>query len=127
MDVRIVEVQMDINSQYLTRISKDSEVSIESRGLIGDSYIDISTGTYGVPPVIQGDFYLIESIQQPGFREIMTGANDVVANFGVLSDQIKSIAVKIDPSQVGSNIAETIKDAQERCTMPTRLSPTLRC
>ena len=112
MDVRIVEVQMDINSQYLTRISKDSEVSIESRGLIGDSYIDISTGTYGVPPAMQGDFYLIESIQQPGFREIMTGANDVVANFGVLSDQIKSIAVKIDPDQVGSNIAETIKDAQ---------------
>ena len=113
MDVRIVEVQMDINSQYLTRISRDSEVSIESRGLIGDSYIDISTGTYGVLPAMQGDFYLIESIQQPGFREIMTGANDVVANFGVLSDQIKSIAVKIDPDQVGSNIAETIKDVQE--------------
>jgi phospholipid/cholesterol/gamma-HCH transport system substrate-binding protein len=112
LEVRIVEVQVDIRKQYLDRVSKDSEVSIESRGLIGDSYIDISAGTYGVRPIKQGDFYLIESIQKPGFREIMTGANDVVANFGVLSDQIKNIAAKIDPSKVGTGVGETIKDAQ---------------
>lgn len=112
LEVRIVEVQMDIGEQFLNRISRDSEVSIESRGLIGDSYIDISAGTYGVPPTKQGDFYLIESIQKPGFREIMTGANDVVANFGVLSDQAKNIVTKIDPSHVGTSIADTIKDAQ---------------
>jgi phospholipid/cholesterol/gamma-HCH transport system substrate-binding protein len=112
LEIRIVEVQFDIRKQFLTRISRDSEVSIDSRGLIGDSYIDISAGTYGVPPTKQGDFYLIESIQKPGFREIMTGANDVVANFGVLSDQIKNIAGQIDPAQVGSSVSDTIKDAQ---------------
>jgi phospholipid/cholesterol/gamma-HCH transport system substrate-binding protein len=113
LQIRIVEVQLDIRMQFLTRISRDSEVSIESRGLIGDSYIEISPGSYGVPPTRRGDFYLIESIQRPGFREIMTGANDVMANLGVLSDQIKNIAIRIDPGKVGTGMAETIKDMQD--------------
>jgi phospholipid/cholesterol/gamma-HCH transport system substrate-binding protein len=113
MDIRIVEVQLDIRPQFLNRISKDSEVSIESRGLIGDSFIDISPGTFNVPPPKQGDYYLIESIQHPGFREIMTGANDVVANFGVLSDQFKTMVKKINPDKVGSGMGNILEDVQK--------------
>ncbi|HYK87593.1 MAG TPA: MlaD family protein [Acidobacteriota bacterium] len=112
IDIRIVEVQLDIRSQYITRISRDSEVSIESRGLIGDSFIDISPGMLGIPPIRRGEFYLIEGIQRPGFREIMTGANDVIANFGVLSEQVKNIATKINPTKVGAGVSETIRDMQ---------------
>ena len=109
-DIRIVEVQLDIRNQYLTRISRDSEVSIESRGLIGDSFIEISPGTFGVPPIKRGDFYVIEGTQRPGFREIMTGANDVIANFGVLSNQFKNIAMKVNPEKVGEGVTETLQD-----------------
>ncbi len=112
VDIRIVEVQLDIRSQYINRINRDSEVSIESRGLIGDSFIDISPGTLGVPPLKRGEFYVIEGIQRPGFREIMTGANDVIANFGVLSEQFKNIATKINPAKVGADVSETIQDMQ---------------
>jgi phospholipid/cholesterol/gamma-HCH transport system substrate-binding protein len=111
-DIRIVEVQLEIRPQYLNRISSDSEVSIDSRGLIGDSYINISPGTYGGLPPKQGDFYVIESLQRPGFREIMTGANDVVANFGVLSQQIKDIVMRFNADKVGAGIAETVEDVQ---------------
>jgi phospholipid/cholesterol/gamma-HCH transport system substrate-binding protein len=113
LDIRMVEVLLDIRPQYLNRISKDSEVSIESKGLIGDSFIDISPGTYGEPPVRRGEYYLIESIQHPGFREIMTGANDVVANFGVLSDSIKTIVKKINPDKVGNGVAEILQDTKD--------------
>jgi phospholipid/cholesterol/gamma-HCH transport system substrate-binding protein len=112
LDIRIVEVQLDIRPQYLNRISKDSEVSIESRGLIGDSFIDISPGTYGVPPPLQGESYVIQSQQHPGFREIMTGANDVVANFGVLSEKIKNAIEKFNADKIGSDAASFVKDAQ---------------
>lgn len=110
VELRFVAVEMEIRRQYLNRISTDSEVAIASKGLIGDSFIEISAGTYGVPPEKQGDLYVIQGIRTTGFREIMTGANDVIANFGVLSDQFKNIAFKIDPEKVGSNIAETLKD-----------------
>jgi phospholipid/cholesterol/gamma-HCH transport system substrate-binding protein len=113
LDIRLVEVQLDIRPQYLDRISRDSEVSIGSRGLIGDSFIDISPGTYGVLPEKRGDFYVINSVQQPGFREIMTGANDVIANFGVLSERFKTVAEKINPEKIGSGAAEALADLRE--------------
>jgi phospholipid/cholesterol/gamma-HCH transport system substrate-binding protein len=112
-DIRIVEVQLDIREQYLNRIRSDSEVSISSRGLIGDSFIDISPGAYGELPPKRGDFYVIESIQHPGFREIMTGANDVVANFGVLSEQFKNIYNKINPEKIGTGVANTLGDLRD--------------
>src|SRR5437867_5257593 len=110
LDVRFVEVQMDIKSQYLNRMSVDSEVSIGSKGLIGDSFLEITAGTYGVPPRRNGAFYVIEGVRTTGFREIMTGANDVIANFGVLSEQFKNIAGKIDPDRIGSDMAGTLDD-----------------
>ena len=112
LEIRIVEVQLDIRPQFLNRISKDSEVSIESRGLIGDSFIDITPGTYGVLPTRRGEYYVIESVQHPGFREIMTGANDVIANFGVLSDQFKNLTMKINPGKVGTGIGDALQDLQ---------------
>ncbi len=112
LEIRMVEVELDIRKQYLNRISRDSEVGIESRGLIGDSFIEISPGTYGVPPLKRGDYYVIEGIRSSGFREIMTGANDVIANFGVLSEQVKNIAMKINPDKVGGGIADALQQMQ---------------
>jgi phospholipid/cholesterol/gamma-HCH transport system substrate-binding protein len=112
-DIRMVEVQLDIRPQFINRISRDSEVSIESRGLIGDSFINISPGTYGVLPPKRGEYYLIESVQSPGFREIMTGANDVVANFGVLSEHFKNIVAKFNTKKVESGVTNTLQDAQK--------------
>jgi phospholipid/cholesterol/gamma-HCH transport system substrate-binding protein len=112
-DIRIVEVQLEIRPQFLNRISRDSEVSIDSRGLIGDSFINISPGTYGDLPPKRGEYYMIESLQRPGFREIMTGANDVVANFGVLSEQVKNIIMRFNAEKVGSGVAGTVQDVQK--------------
>lgn len=113
LELRYVEVVMEIRHEYLNRISRDSEVSIESRGLIGDSFIDISPGALGEPPAKLGNYYLIEGMRTAGFREIMTGANDVIANFGVLSDQIKDIALKVNPDRVGTGLSETMQRIQD--------------
>lgn len=110
--LNFVEVQLQIRSQFFDRISHDSAVSIESKGLIGDSFIDISPGTYGALPRKVDDAYLIEGVRTLGFREIMTGANDVVANFGVLSEQFKNIALKIDPDKIGGTVQATVQDLQ---------------
>jgi phospholipid/cholesterol/gamma-HCH transport system substrate-binding protein len=112
-DLRFVEVKMDISKDFLNRISTDSEVTIESKGLIGDSFIEISAGTFGVLPAKRGEHYVIEGVRRTGFREIMTGANDVVANFGVLSEQFKDIALKINPQKVGSGLTDTVENMQK--------------
>ncbi|MDR0843500.1 MAG: MlaD family protein [Acidobacteriota bacterium] len=112
-DIRMVEVWLDIRPEYLDRISHDSEISIESKGLIGDSFIDISPGTFSVPPRRQGDHYVIESVQSAGFREIMTGANDVVANFGVLSENFKNLTQKIASDKIASGVGDILGDTQK--------------
>lgn len=113
LQLHYVEVKLEIRSKYLDRISRDSEVSIESKGLIGDSFIEISPGISAEPPVKQGNDYLIEGVRATSFREIMTGANDVIANFGVLSDQIRDIATKINPDKVAAGLSGTIQDVQK--------------
>ncbi|MEJ2108920.1 MAG: MlaD family protein [Acidobacteriota bacterium] len=111
--LRMVEVQMDVREKYLDRIGPGSDVSIASRGLIGDSFIDITPGISGELPPAKDGFYVIESIQQPGFREIMRGANDVIANFGVLSERVQNIAAQISPDQIGMDISDTIEALQD--------------
>jgi len=108
LDIRIVEVLLDIRMEYIDKIDPNSEVSIDSRGLIGDTFIDISPGTSGELPPLRGEYYFIDSVTQPGFREIMTGANDVIANFGVLSERVQDIAAKIVPDNIGTDISDTV-------------------
>ena len=112
-DIRMVEVLFEIKPEFLDRIGSDSEVSIESRGLIGDSFIDISPGATGDKPPLKGAYYVIESMQSPGFREIITGANDVVANFGTLSEHFKSLTQKITSDTISSGITNIIDDVQK--------------
>jgi phospholipid/cholesterol/gamma-HCH transport system substrate-binding protein len=107
-----VEIQLQVRNQYINRISRDSAVSIESKGLIGDSFIEITPGTYDALPPMLADAYVIEGVRTTGFREIMTGANDVIANFGVLSEQFKNIALKINPDRVGNDIATAVQNLQ---------------
>ena len=110
--IRMVEVLLEIQRQYLDRIGGDSEVSIESRGLIGDSFIDISPGATGLDLQRKGEYYVIESVQSPGIREIMTGANDVVANFGVLSEHFKNLTQRISSDTISDGISSILGDAQ---------------
>jgi phospholipid/cholesterol/gamma-HCH transport system substrate-binding protein len=113
LELRLVEVTLQVRSQYVNRISTDSEVTIESKGLIGDSFIEISAGTAGVPPPRRGEYFIIEGVRTTSFREIITGANDVIANFGVLSEQFKNISMKINPEKVGSTLGDTVQDMQK--------------
>ncbi len=108
LELRLVEVQMDIKKDYINRISVDSEVAIASRGLIGDSFLDVSPGTAGIPPKRQGEFYVVEGVR-------------------------RTIAGKINPDKVGADVAGTLGDMrtalQEASTTfseTTRLARELR-
>ena len=119
-NLRMIEVLLDIGAEYLDRIGIDSEVSIESRGLIGDSFIDISPGATGIKPQMLGEYYVIESVQSPGFREIMTGANDVVANFGVLSSHFKELTQRITSDSISGGVTNILNDAQKTVDQANR-------
>ena len=98
-----IEVEMRINSDYRDWIRADSRISLGSVGLLGDKYIEISLGRTDLPArtipwEVEGwfttkttDVVLITGMQQPTFVELITGANDILANFDILSTQFQDI------------------------------------
>jgi len=96
-------VEMRINSEYRNWIRKDSNISLGSIGLLGDKYIEISLGRTADPPEVRDvsikgvlgtrsrETVVITGTQQASFGELITGANDILANFETLSDQVQGI------------------------------------
>ena len=98
-----IEVLMRISSEYRDWVSADSKISLGSIGLLGDKYIEISLGrSTGLSQVVQRreehwwgtdtkDIVLITGTPQASFGEIITGANDVLANVENLSSKLDQI------------------------------------
>lgn len=96
-------VEMKVNSEYRNWIRKDSSISLGSIGLLGDKYIEISLGRTEESPEVRQvpvegllgtstrETVVITGIQQASFGELITGANDILANFETLSDQVQGI------------------------------------
>ena len=98
-----IVVSTEIRSAYRDWIRNDSKISLGSIGLLGDKYIEISLGRSSDPPVVieeitEGlmgprvyEVVLITGTSQPGFQELITGADDVLANLAVLSNKLTQI------------------------------------
>ncbi len=98
-----IVVSTEIRSAYRDWIRNDSKISLGSIGLLGDKFIEISLGRSADPPVVieeitEGfmgprvyEVVLITGTSQPGFQELITGADDVLANLAVLSNKLTEI------------------------------------
>jgi len=98
-----IEVTMRIAAEYRDWVRADSSISLGSIGLLGDKYIEISLGRSDQRPrVVQlpeegwlgtetREVVLITGTQQASFGELITGANDILANFETLSQQVEDI------------------------------------
>lgn len=76
------------------RIRKDSKVVLGSVGLLGDKVVDIVPGTLAAEPIRQsGEF--IQGSQETTIRQLISGADDILANFTTLSESVKQIAEKV--------------------------------
>ncbi len=104
-----IEIKMRIGTRYRDWIRADSSISMGSIGLLGDKYIEISLGRSPEPPETKPievrtwyfgtktiDVMLITGTQQASFAELITGANDILANFETLSDQVRDIMSRFE-------------------------------
>jgi phospholipid/cholesterol/gamma-HCH transport system substrate-binding protein len=101
-----IEVYLQILTEYRDWIRADSNISLGSVGLLGDKYIEISLGRTPQAPLVVAEkvhgwfrtktreVVVITGTRQAGFQELMTGANDILANFKTLSDKLEQIMVQ---------------------------------
>lgn len=110
-DLQNIAVEMRISDQYRSWIKNDSNISLGSIGLLGDKFIEISLGrTDESPPVIEEkvdglwggktvEVVIVTGTRQAGFQELITGANDILSNFELLSDKLQSLMDKFEEGE----------------------------
>ena len=99
-DLQNIVVYMEIREEHRDWIRADSNISLGSVGLLGDRYIDVSLGRSETPPPHDEDgFLVIAGTQQAGFQELITGADDVLANFGVLSRKLQGVMDRFEKGE----------------------------
>jgi phospholipid/cholesterol/gamma-HCH transport system substrate-binding protein len=94
---KAVEVDMKIARRYQDQIRTDSVATIETVGLLGESYVDISRGGPNQSPIPNGG--VVESHEEADIKQIVQNANDVVSNLRVLSAKLNDITGQIQHGQ----------------------------
>jgi len=92
--MKAVEAELKLDATYKNLIRTDSKVSISTIGLLGDSKVDITRGTEAGMVIEDGG--VLQGSEEGDIRRIVQGANDIVANFQVLSEDFKKITDRID-------------------------------
>jgi phospholipid/cholesterol/gamma-HCH transport system substrate-binding protein len=99
-----VTVEMDLKKNARAVVKKDSVASIESEGLVGDKYVEISFGSPEAQKLSNGE--TISSAPPVDISDVIKKANEIldtskgaVENIEATSDSLKSIGAKIDQGQ----------------------------
>jgi phospholipid/cholesterol/gamma-HCH transport system substrate-binding protein len=91
-----VGIRMNINVDYREMIRTDSIMTIGTIGLLGDGYVDIARGYTGE---VIPDGGTIQGSSGGSIREIIEGTDDIVANIGILSDQVQEITGRVSEGE----------------------------
>ena len=94
---RAVEIDLDVPRKYQHQIRSDSVAAVQSTGLLGEAYVDISKGTSSYPALKNGDE--LQSRDEPDMKDVLQNANDVTANFRALGANLTDITAKIQHGQ----------------------------
>ncbi len=92
-----VEVEMKLQAAYQNIIRSDSQVSIETKGLLGDNIVEITRGSVAGQMVPNGG--TLQGEEAGDIKKIITGTNDFIANLDVLSEQVKKMATRVDQGE----------------------------
>ncbi|MBZ5513515.1 MAG: MlaD family protein [Acidobacteriia bacterium] len=90
---RTVEVTMRVPVSYRKEIRTDSVARLQTAGLLGDAYVDISRGQPDQPVVASGG--VVKSAEEADIKRIVQNTNDVISNLRVLSDKLNDITGQI--------------------------------
>jgi phospholipid/cholesterol/gamma-HCH transport system substrate-binding protein len=86
---RAVEIVMGVARAYQKEIRADSIASIETVGLLGESYVDITRGSPGQELIPEGG--VLKSSEQADIKQVVQNADDVIINLRVLSAKLNDI------------------------------------
>jgi phospholipid/cholesterol/gamma-HCH transport system substrate-binding protein len=90
---RAVELVMSVARTYQKDIRADSIASIETVGLLGESYVNLTRGSPGQEVIPDGG--VLKSSEEADIKRVVQNANDVIVNLRVLSAKLNDITGEI--------------------------------
>jgi phospholipid/cholesterol/gamma-HCH transport system substrate-binding protein len=90
---RAVELVMSVARTYQNEIRADSVASIETVGLLGESYVNLTRGSPGQEVIPDGG--VLKTSEEADIKRVVQNANDVIVNFRLLSAKFNDIASQI--------------------------------
>jgi len=91
---RAVEVILEISRKYQKEIRTDSVASVETVGLLGDSYVDITRGSPKQEVVTEGG--AVRTAEKADVGAVIQNTNDVILNLRTLSEKLDEITAQIE-------------------------------
>jgi phospholipid/cholesterol/gamma-HCH transport system substrate-binding protein len=94
---RAVEVVMQVGRAYQDQIRSNSVAVMETVGLLGESYVDISRGSPGQTVVPDGGE--VKTSEEADIKRVVQNTNDVISNLRTLSSKLNDITNQIQAGQ----------------------------
>jgi phospholipid/cholesterol/gamma-HCH transport system substrate-binding protein len=90
---RAVELDLKIARTYQREIRADSVASVNTVGLLGDSYVDITRGTGAQEPIADGG--TVKTAERADIAAVMQNSNQVITSINSLSAKLEDITTQI--------------------------------
>ncbi len=106
-DINLIKVIMEVSEEGMRRVSPDSVATIQTEGLLGDTYIEIIRGKKEPPKQIQNNTQ-IKSYTPPQFQELIGQSGQLIDNIISISQSLDKIVKAFAKQENVENINKTI-------------------
>ena len=92
--LRPVEVTMKLSTKYHERLRKDSVATLNTRGALGETYIDLFSAAAKGPKAADGD--VLPSEERPGLQDVVRASQTTLENMNVLLKRLDRIVAAVE-------------------------------
>jgi len=93
-EIELLEVQITVDAKYAARIRGDSQARIKTLGLLGDKYLELTSGSPDAPEIPPGG--IIPAAPTTDVDRLAATGQDVVDNVAIIADQLAGVLGKIE-------------------------------
>ncbi|MBV8891722.1 MAG: MCE family protein [Acidobacteria bacterium] len=112
-----VEVAMKVNTRYLSSLRSDSVTSLETAGVLGETFVEIDSSQAHGPAVQTGA--VLATREHPDFQDVVRSSQSTLQNMDALLKRLDRIVAFVESGQ--GSIGKLIYDT----TLYARLNATL--
>ncbi|NTU92590.1 MAG: MCE family protein [Chlorobiaceae bacterium] len=121
-DSLYVVADLKLRNEFAGLVTRDSRATIRSLGILGDKYVDITTGTGA--QVRDGDFIMLES--ENGMASLASSASKALGKINTLLDNLNSgkgpAGRLISDEKMGAELQATISNLHDTSSRLSKVS-----